>query len=649
MTGGPAWPLLGFVFSDRTIAIVMALGLVGLFALLASLIWTRFGQAKPLSKCVALSLLAHALFLIYAYSTQILFGPPGKWTGQTVTVRLRDAADDEEAAPRTTKDPQPWEQAGAENVPLMQALPESRTEPKPAEPKRSPAPLKPPDLLQPRPADLAIARPPAPPLPAPTPPPLLPDKPANPAPPEKIAAATAPPTEGTPETPSPAATMPNLTDLLPDDDQAGGTTPSEVAAMPPNPLRDPGGAQASLPAQTAPPGPEAPPAQEFTAAASGVPRRLGDGREVPESLRARVAADRLKAAQPFGASPRTEAAVAAALDWLASVQSEDGRWDADAFGAGRETRTLGHDRRGAGAQADTGVSGLALLAFLGNGETHLEGEHREAVQHGLEFLLASQVSNGSLAGNAEFFASMYCHGIATLALSEAYALSGDERLLLGLKRALAYTIEAQHHGGGWRYQPYDAGDMSQFGWQLMALKSAELGGISIPAGTRSRMATFLRSCSSGKSRGLASYRAGDRVSRTMTAEALVCRYFLEAENSPPQAAEAAAYLLEERPGEGQANYYYWYYGTVAMFQRQGDDWTRWNAALQSELLNRQRWDGGAVGSWDPDDQWGGYGGRIYSTSLSALSLEVYYRYLPLHVQQSVQDRLTDRPFPGLPR
>jgi len=209
--------------------------------------------------------------------------------------------------------------------------------------------------------------------------------------------------------------------------------------------------------------------------------------------------------------------------------------------------------------------------------------------------------------------------------------------------------DAQHHGGGWRYQPYDAGDMSQFGWQLMSLKSAELGGIPIPGTTRSRMMTFLRSCSSGKSRGLASYRPGDRVSRTMTAEALVCRYFLESENSPAAIDEAASYVLEERPGEGQANYYYWYYGTVALFQRQGDAWTRWNAALQSELLNRQRWDGKAVGSWDPDDQWGGYGGRIYSTSLATLSLEVYYRYLPLHVQQSVQDRLTDRPFSGLPR
>jgi hypothetical protein len=109
-------------------------------------------------------------------------------------------------------------------------------------------------------------------------------------------------------------------------------------------------------------------------------------------------------------------------------------------------------------------------------------------------------------------------------------------------------------------------------------------------------------------------------------------------------------VQEERPGTGTMNFYYWYYGTLAMFQRQGDDWTRWNAALQHELLARQRWDGKSAGSWDADDQWGGYGGRIYSTALAALSLEVYYRYLPVHGRDAGDSRLTDRPWlPAVPR
>jgi hypothetical protein len=236
---------------------------------------------------------------------------------------------------------------------------------------------------------------------------------------------------------------------------------------------------------------------------------------------------------------------------------------------------------------------------------------------------------------------MYCHGIATLALSEAYGLSGDERLLPALRRALHYTIASQHVGGGWRYQPYDAGDMSQFGWQLMALTSAELAGIPIPAETRERMTRFLVSASSGPAQGLASYRPGDRVSRSMTAEALACRYFLKAANSPGACDEAAAFVIEEKPGQGATNVYYWYYGTLAMFQRQGKDWDAWNAALQRQLLYTQRYDGQRRGSWDPDPLWGGYGGRVYSTAMAALCLEVYYRYLPLYGSDA--ERMAERP------
>lgn len=387
------------------------------------------------------------------------------------------------------------------------------------------------------------------------------------------------------------------------------------------------------------------------AIAPAIPRRLGDGREMPALLRSRVS-DRLKIAQRFGGTASSEAAVKAALDWLADNQSPDGRWDADAHGAGREARIHGHDRGGAGKKADTGVTGLALLAFLGSGESHWDGKHQETIQHGLEFLLASQAENGSLAGDAELFASMYCHGIATLAISEAYALTGDERLKDGVTRAIGYSIRSQHTGGGWRYQPGDSGDMSQFGWQVMSLKSAELADIAIPAETKRRAANFLRSCSSGNSRGLGSYRPGDRVSRTMTAEALACRIFLGAENSDAAQQEAADFLMEELPSRDSVNLYYWYYGTVALFQRQGSDWDRWNAAMQRELLDRQRHDGRMVGSWDPDNLWGNYGGRVYSTAMGTLCLEIYYRYLPLYGGDDPENptRLTEAPeSPSLPR
>ena len=144
-------------------------------------------------------------------------------------------------------------------------------------------------------------------------------------------------------------------------------------------------------------------------------------------------------------------------------------------GGGAETRAvLNENRDRAGAKADTGITGLALLAFLGTGHTHLEGEFRTEVQHGLEYLLRQQISSGCMAGEARYYARMYCHGMATLALSEAYAMTGDHRMKSAVQRAIGYSVRSQDAPtGGWRYQPGQKGDMSQFGWQVMALRSAE--------------------------------------------------------------------------------------------------------------------------------------------------------------------------------
>ncbi len=615
--------LLAEIVAGRTLSLALGLGLLAIFVLFTILVWSRWGQAKPISKCIVLSLMAHLLLLIYGYSTHILAGPPGRWNGQAVTVRIRDASDPIEAAPVKSDSPKPWQQPGETNTPLLLAGDEKKkTEPE-AEPEaRAPEPT--PDAV----AAETTAKPPA---------------------------EAAPPPEKVPEQ---LVEQPQLTDLLPDQ----GPEKAAVAAQDSGAASQPPGVAQPAPALDANgPMPRAADDSHFVAATRRpVARRLGDGLQVPEALQARVASNRLQAAQPFGATAQTETAVAAALDWLGANQSPDGRWDADVHGAGRETRNvLGHDRRDrttgtmAGTQADSGITGLALLAFLGSGETHLSGKHRQNVQLGLEYLLSVQANDGNLASNAELFAAMYCHGMASLAVAEAYALSGDDRLLPGLKRALEFTIAAQHAAGGWRYRPSEAtdpGDMSQFGWQLMALKSADLGGLPMPIATRVRMVRFLQSCSIGNKRGLAGYRPGDRASRTMTAEAMVCRYFLESENSPGALDEGTAYVLEERPSQKSPNYYYWYYGTLAMFQRQGVDWQRWNAALQAELLARQRWDSVAAGSYDADDLWGGYGGRVYSTALATLCLEVYYRYTPIHGRDLDDSRLTDRPGqPGVSR
>jgi hypothetical protein len=356
--------------------------------------------------------------------------------------------------------------------------------------------------------------------------------------------------------------------------------------------------------------------------------------QLPAAYSLRLAPNHAKIAQGRGGSPETEAAVQAALLWLTENQSADGHWSARQHEAGRATTIDGRDRRNAGIEADSAMTGLALLALLASGHTHRDGAHAQNVQSGLEYLLSVQAADGNMAGGADAFARMYSHAIGTFALSEAYGMTGDVRLRDAVRRAIAYTIAAQDAGGGggWRYRPGDPGDTSQLGWQLMALKSAELAGIPIPDATRQGIVRYLQSVATGTYGGLASYRPNEQVTCTMTAEALVCWQFLGLAREHPANNEAGDFLLGQLPGPGTVNVYYWYYGTLATFQLQGDYWRRWNAALRTQLLATQHKSGPLAGTWDPDAAWGGYGGRIYSTSLSTLCLEVYYRFLPLYVQ-----------------
>lgn len=361
------------------------------------------------------------------------------------------------------------------------------------------------------------------------------------------------------------------------------------------------------------------------------PRRIGDGQPLPQVYSLRNAENRAVVARQRGGSVETEKAVELALKWLAENQQEDGSWSSRKTGGGRENKIFGHDRDGAGAQADCGITALATLSFLASGQSHLEGQYQKEVQRGLEFLVRRQRSSGDLSGNAKLFAKMYCHSMSLMALSEALAMTGDQRLLSPVQHGVNFTVAAQNRrDGGWRYAPGDPGDMSQFGWQVLALYSAKLGNADVPQATFDRMEKFLESCSSGVGNGLASYRPNQGPSTTMTAEALVCRYFLQQDVAATTLLEASRKIATERPTPQHVNLYYWYYGTLAMYHAGGSDWEQWNTELKRTLLTLQNQSGNDAGSWPADGVWGGYGGQVYSTAMATLSLEVYYRYLPIY-------------------
>lgn len=641
-------PLFAAVLFTQTLGILLWIGLAVLTVTLVVLMRTRWGQTKPISKCVGLSIFAHVLFGGYAYGTKLVFDVPQPLTDKVVKLRVFDSANNgDEPADTARREPKFWEQFTSDTGQSMAAaIPKPRiTESHPVPEEQPPAT---PEKTIASPEDLALAAEPvrpkvdrllmeAPQRKSPAPSEAVPEveppqrrDDSQPVGPERAKLeriklpdiANVASTEPAPKVPSELIDTSPRSPSPDESADVGENSPRGTkggATIPITPVARATGSQDTLEIGTG-----------ETSNGKSIPRRSADGERLPSLYQSRVAVDRLGAARLHGGSARTESAVEAALKWLAASQSTDGRWDASQFGAGRETRTFGHDRHGAGAEADTGVTGLALLAFLAAGHTHLDGKYRDNVQRGLEFLLRSQREDGYLAGKAELFASMYCHGMASLAISEAFAMTGDNRLRPYVERAVRYTVSAQHGAsGGWRYQPAEQGDLSQFGWQVMALKSAELAGIAIPERTQAGMARFLRSVSSGKHRGLASYRPGEGATRTMTAEGLACRIFLGVDRDPLTIAEGADFVLQELPKDGQPNLYYWYYGTLALYQLQDARWQRWNDALQDQLLRRQRTDGELAGSFDVDDIWGGYGGRVYTTSMAALCLEVYYRYLPL--------------------
>jgi len=357
---------------------------------------------------------------------------------------------------------------------------------------------------------------------------------------------------------------------------------------------------------------------------------------VPSTYRLRSLARREEVARQYGGTNESERAVEASLEWLAASQAADGYWDAERYGAGQvKIDEAGVDRLNAGINADSGLTGLAILAFLGAGYTQEEGPYAENIDRALRWLIAQQDADGFLGGNATRYARMYCHAMATYGLAEAYGMQSDpatdRRLRQPLVRAIAYIVDNQHPGdGGWRYLKGQESDMSMFGWQVMALKSARIAGIRLPDDVMPRTVRFLKDRSLGNRQGLAGYRPGMPPTPSMTAEALFAKQMLGIERTNAACVEAVDYLLKNLPRRSKYDLYYWYYGTLAMYQYGGESWQKWNESLRDRLIADQVQSGANAGSWDPKDRWGPYGGRVYSTVLSTLCLEVYYRFLPLY-------------------
>ena len=367
-------------------------------------------------------------------------------------------------------------------------------------------------------------------------------------------------------------------------------------------------------------------------------------------LGGRTTGGRAAAVRKGGGSPGSESAVEAALRWLANHQNRNGSWS---WNHTPGDKCSGFANPGTKA-TKMGATGLALLPFLGAGYTHQEGKNNKykyVVQKGLQYLVGNMdPKSGRLYDrNGPDHEHMYSHGIAACAVAEAYGMTQDPKLRAPAQLALNYIVEAQDPvSGGWLYTPRAGGDTSVVGWQIMALKSGILSYLTVPGYVKTRANKWLDTVQSDfyvEGSGIGSrygYRApqdrhGTPHDGACTAIGLLCRNYLGTKKGDPGLRKGVEWIASQGPTP--SDMYFNYYASMVMYQNdgpKGELWKGWNRVMRDQLVGTQVKAGKDAGSWHFSANHGDDGGRVYNTALGAMTLEVYYRYMPVYQQSNIE-------------
>jgi hypothetical protein len=327
-----------------------------------------------------------------------------------------------------------------------------------------------------------------------------------------------------------------------------------------------------------------------------------------------------------GGSEESERAVAAAIHWIARHQNPDGSWGCQKCVEQCKDESCKAHRQKAGADYAVAATAFGVLPFLAAGQSHeIKGPYQQVILKGLLWLTKNQDAKTGRLG----IGSMYEHALGTMALCEAYGVSRDPRLKQPALNALHFIEDAQNFDtGGWHYvpNPPTVGDTSVYGWQIMALRSGQFAELPVNKDTILRSKLFLKSVSKGKSGGLVSYMPESGPTPPMTAVGLLCRQHGGFAADAPEMTEGLNYLAANQ-NAALHNTYLLYYATQVMHNLPGQQWETWNRDIQKTLIESQIREGCAAGSWKPNSH---DAGPLMSTSLTALTLEVYYRWNPLY-------------------
>jgi prenyltransferase beta subunit len=296
----------------------------------------------------------------------------------------------------------------------------------------------------------------------------------------------------------------------------------------------------------------------------------------------------------------TKKAVDKALRFLANKQDADGSW------------------------GNTAVTGFTLLAFMANGHVPNQGDYGKVVSKGVQHLLAAAREDGYLVGTRG--GNMYCHGMAALALTQVYGMTGDEEVKKVTKKAIDLIIKTQNNEGGWRYDPSPTGaDISVTIMQVMALRGAKDSGLQVPDKTMADSIKYINKCRDTRTGGYRyqPYSSGPGFARTAAG---VCVLQLCGEYEADDIKKAVEYM--ERIGEDRAHYWYGhYYAAHALNQVGGEVWEKYYKKMRDMLLSPgyQR----ETGEWYDSRREAAYG-PAYQTSIAVLILSVPTHYLPIY-------------------
>jgi hypothetical protein len=339
----------------------------------------------------------------------------------------------------------------------------------------------------------------------------------------------------------------------------------------------------------------------------------------------------------------TVPALELALVWLADHQGPDGSWDPETL-VNRRTgvRTSGGGR----STHRTGVTALAALAFLGHGETHKRGFRRKTVKLAAKYLKTIQDPRGQFVMyrregrnprqpyvRVDIPDPMLQHAWATQAMAELYALTRSPLFKQSLASAVGFLIRARTPDGGWpRVEGSRLTDTDVTLWALLALDAARVGHPdAVPEGVLEAGFDWLSSVTDAPSGLVLSTRFTrhdfDR-DLWLTAGGAFARIRIAGTTDSRPVRQAVEHCLLRPPAweTGRIDIPLWHLATHTLFQRDGRAWRTWNAAMKDAVLGGQRQDGDARGSWDPIGPWAAEGGRVWSTAMLAMCLEVYYRY-----------------------